>query len=158
MWMILPWQELKNNFFGDISKELTVSKIERDNFRYTRIDVSTTDDGIEIKMEVYVGSLEEIKEIRKADRDENITKLEMKEYRKMTGKLVWLPNSTPSSEACMGLLFLIFIKPLYGKTCVCFEPPLPRLTSSSGLDMTMLCFMTFVILFNGISAIHPRIT
>ena len=50
-----------------ISRELTVSKIEKDNFRYTGIDVSTTDDGIEIQMEDYVESLEEMKEIRKAD-------------------------------------------------------------------------------------------
>ena len=31
-----------------ISRELTVSKIERDKFRYTGIDVSTVNDGIEI--------------------------------------------------------------------------------------------------------------
>ena len=37
-----------------ISRELTVSKIEKDNFRYTGIDVSTTDDGIEIQMEDYI--------------------------------------------------------------------------------------------------------
>ena len=73
---------------------MTVSKIERDNFRYTGIDVSTTDDGIEIQMEDYVESLEEMKEIQKADREEDLTKLEMKEYRKMTGKLAWLTNST----------------------------------------------------------------
>ena len=45
-------------------------------------------------MEDYVKSLEEIKEIRKADREEDLTKLEMKEYRKMTGKISWLANST----------------------------------------------------------------
>ena len=77
-----------------ISRELTVSKIERDYFRYTGIDVSTTDDGIEIQMENYVESHEEIKEIQKSDREEDLTKLEIKEYRKMTGKLAWLANST----------------------------------------------------------------
>ena len=61
-----------------ISRELTVSKIEKDNFRYTGIDVSTTDDGIEIQMEDYVECLEIIKEIRKADREEDLTKLELK--------------------------------------------------------------------------------
>ena len=76
-----------------ISRELTVSKIERDNFRYTGIDVSAMDDGIEVQMEDYVESLEEMKEIRKADREEDLTKLELKEYRKMTGKLSWLANS-----------------------------------------------------------------
>ena len=46
-----------------VSRELTVSKIERDSFRYMGIDVSTVDDGIEIEMEDYVASLEEIKDI-----------------------------------------------------------------------------------------------
>ena len=45
-------------------------------------------------MEDYLESLEEIKDIRKADREEDLTKLELKEYRKMTGKLSWLANST----------------------------------------------------------------
>ena len=77
-----------------VAKELTVSKIEKDSFRYTGIDVTTVDDGIEIEMEDYVASLEEVKEIRKADRDEYLTKAELKVYRKMTGKLSWLANST----------------------------------------------------------------
>ena len=77
-----------------ISRELTVSKIERDRFRYTGIDVSAVEDGIEIQMEDYVDSLEEVKEIQKADKDEDLTKVELKEYRKMTGKLSWLANST----------------------------------------------------------------
>ena len=77
-----------------IEDELTISKVEKDNFRYTGIDVSTMNDGIEVQMEDYVESIEEIKEIRKADREEDLTKLELKEYRKMTGKLSWLANST----------------------------------------------------------------
>ena len=79
---------------GTISRELTVSKIEKDKFRYTRIDVSVVEDGIEVEMEDYVDSLEEIKEIRKADRNEDITKEELKVYRMITGKLSWLANST----------------------------------------------------------------
>ena len=77
-----------------ISRELTVSKIERDNFRYTGIDVSTMDNGIEVQMEDYVEILEKMKEIWNTDREEDLTKLELKEYRKMTGKLSWLANST----------------------------------------------------------------
>ena len=45
-------------------------------------------------MEHYVDSLEDIKEIRTANRDEVLSKAEMKVYRKMTGKLAWLANST----------------------------------------------------------------
>ena len=37
-----------------VGKELTVSKIERYRFRYTGIDVSAVDNGIEIEMEDYV--------------------------------------------------------------------------------------------------------
>ena len=44
-----------------VERELTVSKIEKDKFRYTGIDVSTVGDGIEIEMEDYVESLEEVK-------------------------------------------------------------------------------------------------
>ena len=33
-----------------VSRELTVSKIERDNFRYTGIDVKTIEDGIEVEI------------------------------------------------------------------------------------------------------------
>ena len=65
-----------------INKELNVSKVEKDNFRYTGIDVCTTDDGIEIWMEDYIESLEGIKEIRNADKEDDLTKLELKEYRK----------------------------------------------------------------------------
>jgi len=46
-------------------------------------------------MEDYTRSLKDITEIRKTDdRMESLTKLEMKLYRKMTGKIAWLANST----------------------------------------------------------------
>ena len=45
-------------------------------------------------MQHYVNSLEEIKEICHADKGEALTKAVMKEYRKVTGKLSWLANST----------------------------------------------------------------
>ena len=77
-----------------VSREPTVSKIERDSFRYTGIDVSTVDDGIEIVMEDYVASLEEVKEIRKAHNDDPLIMAELKILRKMTSKLSWLANST----------------------------------------------------------------
>ena len=78
-----------------IGRELTVSKIEEDCFRFTGLDIKKVDNGIEVSMEDYTNSLEDIKEIRKVeDRNEPLTKLEMKEYRKMTGKIAWLANST----------------------------------------------------------------
>ena len=45
-------------------------------------------------MEDYVRSLEDIKDIRKADIDKPLTKLELNEYRKMMGKIAWLANTT----------------------------------------------------------------
>ena len=39
-----------NEVLETVSRELTVSKIERDNLRYTGIDVKTIEDGIEIEM------------------------------------------------------------------------------------------------------------
>ena len=51
-------------------------------------------------MEDHVESLEEVKENRKADRDEDLTKAELKVYRKMTGKLSWLANNTRPDLNC----------------------------------------------------------
>ena len=51
-------------------------------------------EGIEIEMADYVDSLKDIKEIQKAYKDDDLTKHEIKEYRKVTGKLSWLANST----------------------------------------------------------------
>ena len=45
-------------------------------------------------MRDYVNSLNDIKEIRRVERDKDLTKNEMKEYWKVTGKLSWLANST----------------------------------------------------------------
>ena len=73
---------------------LTVSMIERDNFCYTGLYISTVKDGIKIKMKDYVDSLQDVGEIRKADKSEDLTKSEIKEFRKITGKISWLANST----------------------------------------------------------------
>ena len=83
-----------NEILETVSSELIISKIERDNFRYTGIHVKTIEDDKEIEMKDYVDSLEEVKEIRKAVRDDTLTKTELKVFRKMTGKLSWLANST----------------------------------------------------------------
>ena len=50
-----------NEVLETVFRELTVSKIERDNFRYTGIDVKTIEDGIEVEREDYVDSLEEVR-------------------------------------------------------------------------------------------------
>ena len=92
-----------NEVIETVSQQLTVSKIERDNFLYTGIDMKTVDDGIEIEMKDYVDSLEEVKEIRKANRDDPLTRAELKVFRKMTGNLSWLANSTHPDQSYTAL-------------------------------------------------------
>ena len=74
-------EDFINEIITAVSEELTVSKIEKDSFRYTGIDVKTVDDGIEIEMQDYVNSLDEVREIRKADKEDPLTKAELKVYR-----------------------------------------------------------------------------
>ena len=77
-----------------VDRELTICKVEQYKFRFTGLDISTVEDSIEIKMADYVDSLKDIKKIRKVKRDEDLTKNDIKEYRKVKGKLSWLANST----------------------------------------------------------------
>ena len=64
--------------------KLTVSKIEEDNFCYTNLDISTIDDGIKIEMKDHVESLQDIGEIRRVNKNEYLTKSEIKEFRKLS--------------------------------------------------------------------------
>ena len=56
-----------NDFVEDVisvvEKELTISKVEEDNFRYTGLDVNVISDGIEISMEEYARSILNITDI-----------------------------------------------------------------------------------------------
>ena len=92
-----------------VEKELTISKVERDNFCYTGLDISTVTDGFEIEMADYVDSLEDVKEIRKTDKDDDLTKQEIKKYRKVIGKLSRLANSTRPDLSYTALAMLIRI-------------------------------------------------
>ena len=77
-----------------IQERFTVSKIEEDKFRFKGLDVKAENGKIQVSMEDYADSVEEIKEIRKADRGEKLTRVELKEYRKYTGKISWLSQGT----------------------------------------------------------------
>ena len=66
--------EIVDQVLRVINEELTVSKVKKNAFRYTGNEIKTIEDGIEIQMEDYIESLEEVKEIRKADREEELTK------------------------------------------------------------------------------------
>ena len=78
---------------GEISKALDVSTVESDCFRFTGIDVKKVKEGIEISMEDYAKSLENI-QIREAKADEPLTRDELKVYRQFVGKLNWLAANT----------------------------------------------------------------
>ena len=71
-----------------------IPESEEEVFRFTGLDVKVVSDGIDISMEDYSQSLKDITDIRKVDdRKEELSKLEMKLYRKMTGKKACLANS-----------------------------------------------------------------
>ena len=73
---------------------LTVSKIEKGRYRFTGVDVRKTDSGIQLSMEDYANSFESVGELRKVKKSEELTKLEMRKYRKFVGKLNWLSENT----------------------------------------------------------------
>ena len=81
--------EFLKEIISVVEDELTVLKVEEDTFRYTGLDVKIVSEGIKISMEDYSKSLKEITEIKiMDDRNEPLTKLEMKLYQKMTGKII----------------------------------------------------------------------
>merc|ERR1712112_631426 len=86
--------EFVDRIVTGIKGKFTVSKVEKDNFRFIGLDVKTKNNQIEISMEDYADSITEIEEIRKAGREERLTKVELKEYRKYTGKISWLAQGT----------------------------------------------------------------
>ena len=84
-------EKFRESVLDVIREELTISKVEDDMFRYTGLDFKVVEDGVEVSMEDYADSLEDVTSIRKVeDRNETL----MKMYRKMTWKLAWLANST----------------------------------------------------------------
>ena len=79
--------DLVEKVLEQIERELTVSKVKRDRFGFTGLDVAAVEDVIEVLMNDYMQGWKDIKEIQKAKRDEELLKLDMKEYRKITKKI-----------------------------------------------------------------------
>ena len=86
-----------------LMKNFTISKVESSEFRFTGIDIVKTEEGIEVSMEDYAQSIEEIKEIRKTGNEEPLTKTEYKVFRKYTGKIQWLAENVRPDLAIVGL-------------------------------------------------------
>jgi hypothetical protein len=51
---------------GILRKELQISKVERNKFRFTSIDIEKTSEGIKISMNDYANSLQDVTDIRLA--------------------------------------------------------------------------------------------
>ena len=86
-----------------LESNLTISKVERNEYRFTGIDVKRVYDGVELSMADYAGSMQEITELRRAKKDELLTKSELKLYRKFVGKLNWLAENTRPDLAIWAL-------------------------------------------------------
>ena len=76
-----------------IAEKLEISKLEDNEFRFTRMDVKKDGDVIVVSMKDYAKSLGKI-EIRKVMPNDPLTEVEMKMYRKYVGKLSWLASNT----------------------------------------------------------------
>ena len=79
-----------------IALHLTISKIEKNKFRFTGVDFHRTDESITISMEAYAHSIEKIEQFRACKKEEELTKTEHKMFRKKVGQLAWLAaNARP---------------------------------------------------------------
>jgi hypothetical protein len=68
--------------------------VEKNCFWFTGVDIKKTEYGIEILMEDYAKSIEKLGNIRVAKPKDLLTKMELKVFRKYTGKLSWLAANT----------------------------------------------------------------
>ena len=87
-----------------LREKLKVSKVEKNKFRFTGVDIAKTEKGITISMEDYAASMNYVEEIRDVKGDELLTRTELLLYRKMTGKLSWLASNTRPDLAITALL------------------------------------------------------
>ena len=77
----------------EIRKALDISKVEGSAFRFTGINVRKVGDQIELSMNDYAASLEDV-EIREDKSDDKLTREEMRVLRKYVCKLSWLATNT----------------------------------------------------------------
>ena len=71
-----------------------ISKISKDIFRYTGVDIVSYSDRIEFNMEAYAKSLTKIPAFRTGKKDDQLTDVEMSHYRKYVGKISWLATNS----------------------------------------------------------------
>merc|ERR1711984_14279 len=86
----------------EIKKHLDVSKVEDGRFRFTGIDIEQVDGRIELSMDEYADSLEDIL-IREDKASEPLDRDEMRTLRKYVGKLSWLASNARPDLAIYAL-------------------------------------------------------
>ena len=83
-----------NDVMNKIFAKYECSKREVNKFRFTGIDVDSQVDGIKMSQNHYVDSIEEIQIEDASDNKRGLSKKEFKLFRKATGKLSWLAETT----------------------------------------------------------------
>ena len=73
-----------------LRKSLTVSKEEKNSFRFCGVDIRLFDNKIEVNMDSYVDSLQEIPLVPGRKKKETLDAKEVTLFRKVTGKIGWL--------------------------------------------------------------------
>ena len=86
-------EEFVEWFLKMVSDSLKVSKVEYGSFRFTGVDIRQEERKIIVSMNAYADSLFSIADFRKNDNTDSLNELELKVYRKYTGKLLWLAEN-----------------------------------------------------------------
>ena len=76
-----------------LMENLKVSKVEHGIFRFTDVDIRQEEQKIIVSMDVYADSMHPIADFRKGDNSEALNEIELKVFRKYTGKLLWLAEN-----------------------------------------------------------------
>ena len=76
-----------------ILENLKTSKIEHGKFRFTGVDIRQEEGKIIVSMDAYAESMQQIADFRKADNTDPLNEIELKVFRKYTGKLLWLAEN-----------------------------------------------------------------
>ena len=90
---IASTNDFGQQIIDNIAKHLTISKVEKDSFRFTGVDFKRTEESITMSMEAYAASITPIEHFRECKKDEELTKTEHKLFRKKVGQLSWLANN-----------------------------------------------------------------
>ena len=81
-------EEFVEWFLKMVSDSLKISKVEYGSFRFTGVDIRQEERKIIVSMNAYADSLLPIADFRKSDNTDGLNELELKVYRKYTGKLL----------------------------------------------------------------------